>query len=272
MISLRHGAVLAMMMLGTSALAQDVPYPPLLSDQPPGYEFADGQPVDILGIALGMPRREAATRLQEIVPGKQVNPRENIVEISDSGGNSASARYHFGDVISGQVEGRDVRLELTYTTAVGGERVSIIDREEKFTGDQPGAAAFQEALAAKYGEPTHVNEYRPRQGGGFTTLQWHWIEGKLLPPSDRRPQGNCENSLASAYVFSSRRLDSREGCTAFLEVQIWPGARQDLMSRISMEMIGHLRIYENGVATDAWFAEQVAKARDALSPGAGPAL
>jgi len=252
------------MMLGTTAQAQDVPYPPLVSDQLPGYEFADGRPVDIMGISLGMPREEALAKARASYPGLPFNPDERIMSVGDGRGNDVAVRYYANDQAYSDFEDRRVSFSLYYTTGISGARVTRVRRSEEFRGAQPEMSAFVDALKAKYGPPSY-------EGPGL--FRWAWLDGRLAAPDLDWNRDTCDGYEEFwVYTFSDPRYDVRSPCAAILEVSIRAGARDDLIGKLGMVLSGLQRQYDNEIATDSWISEEIARLQASKAPGAAPAL
>jgi hypothetical protein len=282
---------LAVMLWATGyAVAQD--YPPLIEDLPPRYDLnADGA-IDILGVELGQTREDAYRAMQAAFPGVEITSREDVIGLRDNRGNAVSFAHHSRDSLSVSTKdfeantGQSTRLEVRYTTAISGERVVSIARNEEYNdNDQPALADLVAALEAKYGEA--AARVDPLRGAGLVTIYFGWNNGvpAVLTEAQREtfgrmrimqddPYYDCLDRVFNlgSYGFVQERVDAYPGCTLVMKVQIFPGRRDDLVSSFSMELTDYRRWYDNGVATDAFLIEAFEQALSSTGAGDAPGM
>lgn len=240
-------------------------YPPVLADLPLGYGFADGKPRDVLSIALGEADTDAAVSIASAYPELKLKANIDALQLVDDQNIGVTTGYHSFDLVDGKSGDKSVTLRVTYTTAINGARVSGIEREERYSSQQPDVAAFLQALVKKYGSPTTKQDT-----GMWMDLQWMWIEGELTPMSPLPPDACSQNRNLGAYRFVDNRRDDGKACTALLRVKVTYGQRPDLAQSIRMELWDLRRALENGHATDKWLIEAFRKAHDAIKAAPPP--
>lgn len=261
-----------------SAADDDYAYPPLTNDLAPGYEFTGPEATDIVGVGLGMTRKDAEAAMQAAVPGGELQPGmgggEQVIGVSDGRGTEVGFVYYPSDSIyaysgdDGAGTKQSERLEVKYSTALTGERVTSIERDLEFgTQVQPSLPDFVKALEAKYGPPTARQD--PTPGAGILDLWFGWKNGKRAMLGRKEaaefpgvalntsPFYNCLvlGFNRGGYSYMQQRTDEWPGCTAVLSVKIFVGRRDDLIKTVQMDFYDHRRWYDSAVVADKYLAD-----------------
>lgn len=285
MNNMTRAAALAVLFGGLShqvqAQAQDYPLPPLIKDLPPRYDIVSPGATDIMGFELGQPRAEAHALLETTFPGFYMASTPAPKGMTDDQGNQVAIQYMAIEAASGNVEqtGGTAELWLYYTTAISGERVGSIKRQEVYNKAQPEMKPFVEALIAKYGQPTFTQHDAGNSPG--MTLQYVWYDGKLavggvLPnpqiSDDELQYSMCTGIYAGGYDVTFDRVNEHPHCTASMTVQLIEGPTPDLIGSLFMKIDDHQRWFDNGLATDQYLESELQKLTDATVRADTPAL
>ncbi|MCB9992240.1 MAG: hypothetical protein H6873_01135 [Hyphomicrobiaceae bacterium] len=267
-----------------SAFAQSEP--PTLQDLSPGYDMAGGIVLDILGVRLGDTIEDAHAAMTTAFPGIDIRPQERTFNLSDNRGNEAGLDHYLFDEISYiKPDGNSDYLSVTYSTGLTGGRVVSLQRSAKFSEDaEPSLQAFEDAIIAKYGTPS----FREAVNFGMPVVNLHfvWANGELvaLDPdrveTDRRrfdlpkddPVQCFKLTNQGPYTFINGRTDDYPACTAYLQVKITLGKRDDLIQRFEMSLMDYRRWYDDAVLADQWLIDQLNNVTESSTPGEAPKL
>lgn len=295
MMTLRYGAVLAVMMLGTTAQAQDAPPPlPVVKDLPvsAGYE---GRVPDVLGIQFGEDKEVAKAMLATAYPGAVVN--ETVYEggAKDNRGNVVRFLYDFGYVVAASGPPKE-QVILRFTTGSTGARVYEIERSVTYDrGSQASMQELKDAIFAKYGEPTLIELY-PHQNRDEITYTWEKREAPRFGTQDVskrsfRDRGPHQSDVcllvpgSSAYMSSNSNTyrvfspGSRKGnpgwfdtCIGAIKFSIFYGSNDQTVSGLRVVATDYNRSMEDARTTDALLAQMLEAAAGSVQVDGAPKL
>ena len=227
---------------------------------------------DTLGIALGMPVKDAVQRMKELglaIHANETNP-SNILEkplLHELQGSKS---------VTGRVSGESLRVSIA--TAPHAQVVWQVFRTTQFPdGAKPASATIYTSLREKYGPEI----WKFADGAGHpSVVRWLFDEqGRALTgEANTMLARGCNSYSPNSGTFNNKvgQLDPCYG-VVHLEAKINAGTKQGIADLLEIKLMHGPIARTFFPATDAWIQEQHAKAanRDverAKQQGVKPAL